>query len=116
MKYCSQQCRLKGYAQARKEAKQRYKKSHKKINKKKCAWCGKEFISTFGCKYCCIQHRKLMQAEQSRRTSIKYMLKDLSDKQRYFRFLGNSNLREHKHDCFEDEERLVKAEKRRLHL
>ena len=116
MKYCSQKCRLNGYKQVRKDAKKRYYEKTHGTNYKRCSWCGKQFISRKNRKYCCIEHKKLARQEQSRRSSIKYNLKELSEKQKYFKYLGNSNLREHKKENFEDEHLLVLHEKRRLGL
>lgn len=118
-KYCSQYCRIKGYNKKHNIAQKKYQENKPKttrIHIRKCRYCGKQYIGIRNNMYCSIQCKKYSRQEQSRRTSLKNNLKGRSEKQLYFDNLGNSNLREHRHKKFKDEEKLIKAEKRRLRI
>lgn len=118
-KYCSQSCRAKAYDLERKLARERYNKDNPRIRSHNilCEWCAKPFVSTKNRKYCSIHCRKEARKEANVRYQTKYRLRrGKSDKQKYFENLGTSNLREHRHQRFADELRLIKTEKRRLHI
>lgn len=112
-KYCSQRCRLKGYARAKIEANIRYRRKYQG-KPTKCRWCGTIFLSIHGRYYCSNTCKKEARREQKLRYQQKYRIRGVSDKQRYFENLGNSNLRQHRKNNFNDERNVVKSEKRRL--
>lgn len=117
-KYCKS-CRAKAYNKARLKASIRYNQHHRttKITILKCEYCGKHFVSTHNKRYCGIKCRKYSTLEQNNNAVKKYKVKHgLNDKEKYFAYLGNSNLREHANKNFSDEQKLVRAEKRRLKL
>ena len=117
MKYCTSSCRAKAYNLNRRKARKRYNTKQKKTVIILCEWCGKPFTSTNNKKYCSILCRNEASREQNIKRQINYRLRrGKSDKQNYFENLGNSNLREHRKVDFDDEKRIVKAEKRRLHI
>lgn len=120
MRYCSKSCRAKAYNERRKEAKRRYNKRNPRPRKptlKLCEYCAKPFSSKHGRIYCGLPCRKKARREQNNRHQKHYKATHpKSDKQRYFDNLGNSNLRQHRHPKFDDEKRLVHAERRRLHI
>ena len=120
MRYCSEPCRAKAYNQRRKEAKRRYNQRNPRPRPPTiilCEYCAKPFPSKHGRKYCSIPCRKKARQDQNLYHQKHYRAThQKSDKQRYYDNLGNSNLREHRHKKFADEQRLVLAERRRLHI
>jgi hypothetical protein len=120
MKYCSEECRRRGYALRRREAKRRYRRRNPRgvvPVVQSCRWCGSSFLSRGGRLYCSDECRGFARREQVLLAVQRYRVcHPKSEQQRYFDNLGNSNLRGHRHDDFDDESRLVRAEKRRLHI
>lgn len=118
-KYCTQ-CRPLVYNMLRRKARLKYNKLHPrtKFTTILCNWCGKPFISSNHRKYCSITCKKEARKEQNIRNVQKYRVRwGKSDKQKYFDELGNSNLTEHRNTkSFKDEQRMIRAELRRLHL
>lgn len=120
MKYCSKSCRAQAYNQRRKEAKRRYNKKNPRPRPpmiKLCEYCAKPFPSKNGRKYCSIPCRKKARQDQNNTHQKHYRATHpKSDKQKYYDNLGNSNLREHMNPFFDDETKLIRAERRRLHI
>lgn len=119
-KYCSKTCRARAYNERKKEARRRYNKRNPRPRPpriKLCEYCAQPFPSKHGKKYCSITCSKKVRQDQNNHNQKHYRAKHpKSDKQRYYDSLGNSNLREHRHKFFGDELKLVKHEKRRLHI
>lgn len=117
-KYCKK-CQAQAYNEARRNARNRYNQNHprKRFKLVLCAWCAKPFVSSQNRKYCSMKCRREARREQNNRHQKKYRsIHGKSDKERYYSNLGTSNLREHRNDCFDDERRLISAERRRLHI
>lgn len=117
-RYCSDQCRALAYNENRRLARKRYNQKNPRKRPptiRLCNWCAKPFTSRKGIIYCCIKCRKEARREQVNRNVKHYkLLRGKSDKQYYFDNLGNSNLREHRKKSFTDEEKVIRAEIRRL--
>ena len=118
VKYCDN-CRAKAYNKSKLKASKKYNAHHRttKVTVLKCEYCAKPFVSIHNRKYCSIKCRKYSTLEQVNLAVKKYKIRHgLNDKEKYFAYLGNSNLREHANKNFLDEQKLVRAEKRRLRL
>lgn len=117
--YCHS-CSLEITKENRKKARQKYNRLHPykpHTHTRRCNWCGMPFLSTRNQQYCSSRCRRYARQEQVLRAVQRYNTrKGKSEKQVYFDNLGNSNLREHRKEDYEDEERLIRAEKRRLRI
>lgn len=120
MRYCSKACRAKAYNEQKKEARRRYNKRNPRPRPPRirlCEYCAKAFSSRDGKKYCSDTCREKARQDQNNSNQKRYRIKHpKSDKQKYYDNLGNSNLREHRHHFFDDETKLIRAERRRLHI
>lgn len=114
-RYCSDKCRREGYKQSKKQYQKRHATTQIKLMT--CQWCGRQFVSTHGRKYCSRSCKHYAVQEQNLHAVLKYQLTHGRDeKQEYYANLGNSNLREHRNHDFNVEARLILAEKRRIKL
>jgi len=114
-KYCSTNCKRAGYKQKQKQAKKKYKQKRKNTSLiKKCRWCGNTFTTTNNTQYCSDTCRKYAIQEKNLLAVYRYKKKVKNDKQLYFAYLGNSNIREGMKNNFRDELNVVEAEMRRL--
>lgn len=114
--YCSKRCRDKGYKEKQKKAKKKYKKKQQgKPHEEKCRYCGNTFITKGNTKYCSKRCRTYARQDNNLLAVIRYKKKTHNEKQEYFAYLGNSNIRhDNRKQNWIDELKVIRAEKQRL--